>query len=218
MQAGIAEPPAISPDGRRIAVVTSQGGKRRLQLVTSDGAESESIAQALDVEGSTDWSPDGRWLVTGGTDGGGEGLFKTPADEGSPVRLTKTVGRDPVWSPDGSLISYSGPNIFTLAPLLAIRPDGTPIKMPDIRTHRDGERLRFMPDGWELVFMRAAEATPWQDFWLLDLKTMDTRRLTRLTDRAAMRTFDITPDGRQIVFDRLRENSAVVLIETQGGR
>jgi hypothetical protein len=28
-----------------------------------------------------------------------------------------------------------------------------------------------------------------------------------------MRTFDITPDGRQIVFDRLRENSDIVLID-----
>jgi hypothetical protein len=26
-----------------------------------------------------------------------------------------------------------------------------------------------------------------------------------------MRTFDITPDGKQIVFDRLRENSDIVL-------
>jgi hypothetical protein len=27
-----------------------------------------------------------------------------------------------------------------------------------------------------------------------------------------MRTFDITPDGKQIVFDRLREDSNIVLI------
>jgi hypothetical protein len=45
-----------------------------------------------------------------------------------------------------------------------------------------------MPDGSGLVFMRAMEATPWQDFWLLDLATMNTRRLTRLTERATMRT------------------------------
>jgi serine/threonine protein kinase len=214
-QGQIAEPPAISPDGRRIAIITSQAGKRHLQLVTADGAESSSMAEQIEVEGSADWSPDGRWIVTGGNDGKGEGLFKIPTSGGAPIRLTRTVGRDPVWSPDGSMIAYSGPNVFTLTPLLAIRPDGTPIKMPDIRIQRDGERLRFMPDGRGLVFMQAAEATPWQDFWRLDLATMNTRRLTRLTERATMRTFDITPDGQQIIFDRLRENSAVVLIDRQ---
>jgi serine/threonine protein kinase len=214
-QGRIVEPPAISPDGRRIAIVTSEAGKRRLQWITADGAESIPIAQGLDVVGSADWSPDGHWIVTGGNDGKGEGLFKIPSAGGAPVRLTGTIGRDPVWSPDGMMIAYSGPNIFTLAPLLAIRSDGTPVKMPEIRTQRDGERLRFMPDGRGLVFMRGTEATPWQDFWLLDLTTMGTRRLTRLTDRAAMRTFDITPDGKQIIFDRLRENSAVVLIDTE---
>lgn len=28
-----------------------------------------------------------------------------------------------------------------------------------------------------------------------------------------MRTFDITPDGKRIVFDRLRDNSDIVLID-----
>jgi hypothetical protein len=52
-----------------------------------------------------------------------------------------------------------------------------------------------------------------QNFWLLDLATKKTRPLTRLSDLAAMRTFDITPDGKQIVFDRRRENSDIVLID-----
>jgi Tol biopolymer transport system component len=111
------------------------------------------------------------------------------------------------------MIAYSGPNVFTLEPLLIIRPDGTPVRVPEIRTHRDGERLRFMPDGRGLVYMQGSEATPWQDFWLLNLTTMKTRRLTELKDRATMRTFDVTPDGKHIVFDRERENSAVVLID-----
>ena len=214
-QDGLEGPPAISPNGRRIAVVVRQGAHRRLRLITADGAESSLIAPKIDVEGSADWSPDGNWIVTGGNDGKGAGLFKIPVAGGEPVRLTSKVGRNPVWSPDGSLIAYAGPNVFTLAPLLAVRPDGTPVKMPEIRTQRDGERLRFTPDGRGLIFMRAVEATPWQDFWMLDLATMNTRRLTRLTDRATMRTFDITPDGKQIVFDRRRENSAVVLIDRQ---
>jgi len=118
-----------------------------------------------------------------------------------------------VWSPDGSLIAYSGPNVFTLAPLLAVRPDGSPVEMPQIRTHRDGERMRFFPDGRGLVYLEGAAATPRQDFWLLNLKTMKTRRLTKLNNSAVIRTFDITRDGKQIVFDRLSENSAAVLID-----
>jgi Tol biopolymer transport system component len=214
-QNGLEASPAISPDGRKIAVVVRQGEKRHLRLITADGAESFVIAPKIDVDGAADWSPDGNWIVTGGNDGEGSGLFKVPVAGGEPVRLTRAVGRNPVWSPNGSLIAYAGQNVFTSEPLLAVRPDGTPVKMPEIRMQRDGERLRFVPDGRSLIFMSAPEATPWQDFWLLDLTTMNMRRLTRLTERATMRTFDITQDGKQIIFDRQRENSAVVLIDRQ---
>jgi hypothetical protein len=54
---------------------------------------------------------------------------------------------------------------------------------------------------------------PSQDFWLLDLVTMKSRQLTRLDPTATMRTFDVTPDGQQIVFDRLSEDSDIVMIE-----
>jgi serine/threonine protein kinase len=217
-QNGLEGAPAISPDGRRIVAPVRQGDRRRLRLISADGAESSILAPKIDVDGSADWSPDGNWLVAGGNDGQGPGVFKVPLSGGEPVRLTNGIGRNPVWSPNGSLIVYSGPNVFTLEPLLAVRPDGSAVKMPEIRTQRDGERLRFLPDGRGLVFMSSVEATPWQDFWLLDLATMTTRRLTRLSERATMRTFDVAQDGKQIVFDRRRENSVVVLIDRQNSK
>jgi hypothetical protein len=48
---------------------------------------------------------------------------------------------------------------------------------------------------------------------LLDFKTMKTRPLTSLANHGALTTFDITPDGRFIVFDRSRENSNILLCE-----
>lgn len=54
-----------------------------------------------------------------------------------------------------------------------------------------------------------------QNFWRLDLTTMSTRQLTQLTYRDTMRTFDVTRDGKRIVFDRLRDNSDIVLIDRQ---
>jgi hypothetical protein len=52
-----------------------------------------------------------------------------------------------------------------------------------------------------------------QDFRLLDLTTNRTKLLTRLTRHATMRTFDVTSDGKHIVFDRLEDNSDIVLID-----
>jgi serine/threonine protein kinase/Tol biopolymer transport system component len=207
------EAPAISPDGRRIAILLRKEGKRRIHVISADGTELHSVAPTLDAQGSAAWSPDGNWIATGGNDGSGEGLFKMPVSGGAPVRLTSKIGRNPVWSPDGSLIAYAGPNIYTLTPLLAVRPDGTPVELPPIRVHRDGARARFLPDGRGLVYLQGTGAVPWEDFWLLDVTTRKARQLTRLNTPATMSTFDITPDGKQIVFDRRRENSDIVLID-----
>ena len=205
------ETPAVSPDGGRVAIVLRRNGKRQLDVLSSDGAELQPIAEGIVPQGSSCWSPDGRWIVTGGSDAAGSGLFKIPLDGGLPVRLVAGEALNPVWSPDGSLIVYAGTNVSTFAPLLAVRPDGTSVKLPEITLRRLGERVRFLPDGKSLIYMQGLLAS--QDFWLLDLASMKSRLLTRLQSRAAMRTFDVTSDGKQIVFDRLRENSQVVMID-----
>jgi TolB protein len=194
-----------------VAIVLRRNGKRQLDVLSSDGAELQPIAEGIDALESSCWSPDGRWIVTGGSDATGPGLFKISLEGGSPVRLVSGSALNPVWSPDGSLIVYAGTNVRTFAPLLAVRPDGTSVKLPEISLRRLGERVRFSPDGKSLIYMQGLLAS--QDFWLLDLASMKSRPLTRLQNRTAMRTFDVTSDGKQIVFDRLRENSQVVMID-----
>jgi len=205
------ETPAVSPDGSRVAIVLRRNGKRQLHVLSSDGAELQPIAEGIVAQGSSCWSPDGKWIVTGGSDATGPGLFKIPSDGGSPVRLVAGPALNPVWSPNGNLIVYAGTNVSTFAPLLAVRPDGSSVEMPPISLRRLGAHVRFSPDGKSLIYMQGLLAS--QDFWLLDLASMKSRPLTKLQNRAAMRTFDVTSDGKQIVFDRLRENSQVVMID-----
>jgi Tol biopolymer transport system component len=205
------ETPALSRDGGRAAIVLRRSGKRQLHVLSTDGAELQPIAEGFDVQGTSCWSPDGRWIVTGGSDATGPGLFKIPLEGGAPIRLVQGSALNPVWSPDGSLIAYAGTNVRTFAPLLAVHPDGTRVELPEISLRRLGERVRFLPDGKGLIYMQGLLAS--QDFWLLDLGSMKSRPLTKLQNRATMRTFDVTSDGKQIVFDRLRENSQVVMID-----
>jgi serine/threonine protein kinase len=204
--------PAVSADGSSVAFALSRNGKRQMHVMAADGTRLQSLSSNVDVRGTPSWSPDGKWIVAAGSDHEGTGLFKLPAAGGPPVRIATGPFLDPVWSPRGDLIVYSGTQVFTLMPLLGVHPDGTSAKLPEIKVQRDGERARFLPDGTGLVYMLGS-TTAGQDFWLLDLGTMRSRRLTRLSNPAAMRTFDITPDGGRIVFDRLRENSDIVLID-----
>ena len=112
---------------------------------------------------------------------------------------------------------YCGPQVFTLTPLLAVHPEGTAAKLPEIRLQREGVRARFLPNGTGLVYMLGNTLAE-QDFWLLDLSTMRSRRLTQLSSSAVMRAFDITPDSTRIVFDRLSEDSEILLIDLAGNQ
>jgi Tol biopolymer transport system component len=205
------EPPAVSADGRQLAVILRRDGKRRLRVLSADGGDLQSLAEPIDMNGSVCWSPDGKWIIAGGIDDRGPGLFKIPLDHGAPVRLIAGTARDPVWSSSGDLIVYTGANVSVDAPLLAIRADGTKVELPTIRLRVGGQRYRFIPNGLALVY--AQGPFPAQDFWLLDLATKKSRQLSHFSNSAATESFDVTADGKQIVFDRVRENSDIVLID-----
>jgi dipeptidyl aminopeptidase/acylaminoacyl peptidase len=205
------EPPAVSADGRRVAVILRRDGKLRLHVLSAEGGDLQSLAEPIDIRGSVSWSPDGKWIIAGGINDRGPALFKIPLDHGTPVRMIGGTARDPVWSPSGDLIVYTGDNVSVDAPLLAVRADGAKVELPAIRLRVEGTRYRFLPDGRALVYSQGP--FPAQDFWLLDLATKKSRQLSRLHNSAATQSFDVTADGRQIVFDRVRDNSDIVVID-----
>src|SRR5262249_17320549 len=152
-------------------------------------------------------SPDSSWIVVAGSDAQGAGLFKIPLDGSEPVRLASGAVVNPICSPDGMLIVYGGPVVGGRVPILGVRPDRTKVDLPNVMA-RLGGGYRFLSDS-QIVYLERVQST---DFTLLDLTTRTTRPLTHLSAQGGLKTFDITPDGKQIVFDRSHENSDIYLI------
>ena len=212
-QGDLSEPAAVSPDGLQAAIVLRKEGRRTLTLVETDGSQPRTLGGAFGILGTPDWSPNGSWVVAGGDDGQGRGLFKIPVAGGPPIRLVSGEATSPSWSPKGDLILYKGRNVSGQTPLRGVRPDGDRVELPVVETTGD---LRFLPDGSGAVFVRGGLGGVPRAFWLLDLSDMSIRRLTELPADPKLgesRHFDISSDGKRIIFDRLNDNSDIVLID-----
>ena len=202
---------AVSPDGRRICFPVRRQARATLHCTTAEGTGVQPLAESLDVRGAASWSPDGKWIAVGAMDGPGVRVFKVPALGGPPVRLVDSVSSNPAWSPDGRFILYSGTSRGRSAPLKAVTPDGQPFPLPSLLVDRVSDSYRFLPGGTQLVVKLGGFRR--QDFWLFDVTTGQRRQLTRLRPGQSLHRFDVSPDGKRVVFERVRENSDVVLIE-----
>ena len=52
-----------------------------------------------------------------------------------------------------------------------------------------------------------------KNLWLFDLKTGAQRQLTNFPHDFEVRDFDISPDGTEVVLERVEERSSVVLVD-----
>jgi Tol biopolymer transport system component len=202
---------AVSPDGGRVCFPVRRRGRSTLHCTTAGGTDVRPVAESLDVRGAGSWSPDGKWIAVSAMDGAGVRVFKVPAEGGAPVRLVDSVSSNPVWSPDGSFILYSGTARARSVPLKAVTPDRRPLPLPSLLVDRVGDSYRFLPGGKQLVVKLGGFRR--QDFWQFDLGTGQRRQLTHLRPGESVHRFDVSPDGKRVVFERVRENSDVVLIE-----
>jgi len=147
------EPPAVSRDGEQIAIVLRRNGRPVWHIGAVDRTNFRSVGEGLDIQGSAAWSPDGRFLLAGGSDAKGQGLFRIPVDGGTPIRLVSGIALNPVWSPEGNLIVYAGASVGPTALLHAIGPDGATAKFPSIKVDGFGAQSgRFLPNGKGLIY------------------------------------------------------------------
>jgi TolB protein len=101
---------AVSPDGKRVAMILSKGGSPDVYVCDADGSNLKRLTATREDESSPCWSPDGQWICFATKIGERRALCKvSPA--GGPVQRIPTSGvlnpTEPEWSPDGKWIAFT---------------------------------------------------------------------------------------------------------------
>ena len=203
--------PAIAPDGRRIAFTVERHGTTQLYVIDSDGANARLVSSTLALRGDLAWTPDSQAVVAAIVKDGEPNLAKIRLDGGAPQPMTTDYSLNPVWSPDGKYLVYSGADVGMRFPLRATAPDGRPYGMASLILTRGARRVAFAPNSGSLVILRGEIAH--KNFWLLNPQSGAERQLTDLPSSYVIGDFDVSPDGTQIIFDRLQDSSSIALIE-----
>jgi Tol biopolymer transport system component len=203
--------PEVSPNDDRIAFLIEDRGKRRLVVMNADGTGARAVGEALDFRGAPAWSPDAQSIVTAVNDAGKPRLFRIALNTGTAVRVVDDYALDPVWSPSGGFLVYSGMDIGTTFPLKSITDAGQPYRIPNLTLIRGARRFRFLPGQDTLIVLRGD--IEHKNLWAVDLTSGEERQLTNFDRDMLVEDFDVSPDGRELVFERSQENSDVVLID-----
>lgn len=203
--------PAISPDGRHIAFSFHEHGKALLCTMQADGTNAHIVAGSLDLQGDPVWAPDGRSITTAANDHGTTHLFQVPVDNRSPAPFVAESSVDPAWAPDGRLVLYSGPDIGTSFSIKAVTAEAVPYPLRPLDLTRGARHLAFLPGRRAIVVLRGE--IQHKNLWLIDLDTGIERQLTDLPPDFNTRDFDLSPDGKEVVLERMQERSDVVLLD-----
>jgi TolB protein len=99
--------PAWSPDGSKLVYQIQQGDTWQIMMMNWDGSNPVQLTN----EGSNQyptWSPDGIHILFDSDRNGNRDIFQMEADGSDQIALTNHPANEfsPVWSPDGSKVSY----------------------------------------------------------------------------------------------------------------
>jgi eukaryotic-like serine/threonine-protein kinase len=202
-QTGSVAQPAFSPDGRWIAYHRAVSGQRDIWIVPANGAQPTQFTSDPSTDVEPDWSPDGRQLLFVSNRDGSPQIWTAPVSDGKPDgparRLTTGPGIDgsPTWSSDGSAVAFVGGD----GDVRIMAVDGR-TGVRQLTTGARASRLAWNRATGEL-WASGTWGADTRSFRIIDVRNGSARPpALPIVLSAPNDTFDLSRDGRRIVFAR----------------
>jgi Tol biopolymer transport system component/DNA-binding winged helix-turn-helix (wHTH) protein len=189
--------PIVSPDGRYVVFNSDRSGLLCLWRIDIDGSNAKQLNNQTSLDAS--FAPDGRTIVytslvnkyTSSTIG---------IDGGEPHQLSEDESFVPVFSPDGTQIACLRPGGPDSQFVISIIPaaGGSPVK--SIPTPKGtAAQILWTPDGKALLFPVAQRGV--SNLWMQTIEGGAPKQITNFISDAIL-SFDLSRDGKQMVFSR----------------
>jgi len=170
--------PAVSPNGRQVAMILSKSGTVDLYVGDLDGGNLKRLTKSREDESSPCWSPDGKWICFAGKYSERRALWKISASGGEPVRIS-TGGTpnpsEPDWSPDGKWIAFTSQRGGGFD-ICVVKPEGGAAIVLT-----EGEDPSWGPNSRTLVYARRAGNG--KSLSMLDVPTKQTKTVSRISGK-----------------------------------
>ena len=102
--------PALSPDGRYLALISDRTGSPQVYVRDMQRKKMNRITETGKYNVSPSWSPDGKFIAYASRREGVSSIYRIDPKSKKENRVTpKSMNAEsPTWSPDGSMIAFSG--------------------------------------------------------------------------------------------------------------
>src|SRR5580698_7232976 len=206
--------PLYSPDGNRLAFVSTRTGNGDIYILTLASGELKRLTFDDRMDQLDSWSRDGRWIYfSNGTQdvGGKNDLFRVSAEGGTPMpvsadRFTNEFQGTP--APDGSTVAFAargngdsqwwrhGHSHLDESEIWLRKGSGDYERVIDL----NGRNVwpMWMPDGKQLYFM--SDRSGAQNIWNLPMGAKP-KQVTKFNDGRVLWP-SIGYDGKAVVFER----------------